>query len=139
MSPETLKNFNSFLKRITQSIREWASISTIHGISKIANSKYVLLKILWSCLVLISFSFLMMILIESILSFFKFEVDTNIKIIREMPTTFPVITFCNINGARYRTDFRDKFSNSYLINNSLLENRISSYRSIESFRNYFNI
>ena len=67
--------------------------STIHGIPNIFKTDRICVKIMWLVLFLLSSSAGIYLVIQSFISYFSFDVVTSIKVVKEIPTEFPAITF----------------------------------------------
>ena len=67
------------------------------SIVKIVHTPHFLLKAFLILFIIASTGFASYLVIQSILSYFQFEVSTQSRTIYETPTLFPKVTFCNLN------------------------------------------
>jgi hypothetical protein len=74
--------------------------STSHGIPNILKSDRKCLKIMWLVSFLLSSSVGIYLVIQSFINYFSFDVVTSIKVIKEIPTEFPAITFFILRNNR---------------------------------------
>jgi len=74
--------------------------STSHGIPNIIKSDRKCLKIMWLIFFLLSSSAGIYLVIQSFINYFSFDVVTSIKVIKEIPTEFPTITFFILRNNR---------------------------------------
>ena len=81
--------------------------STSHGIPNIIKTDRKCLKIMWLILFLLSSSAGIYLVIESFSNYFSFEVVTSIKVVKEMPTEFPTITFFILRNNRANIPLSD--------------------------------
>ena len=81
--------------------------STSHGIPNIIRTDRKCLKIMWLILFLLSSSAGIYLVIESFSNYFSFEVVTSIKVVKEMPTEFPTITFFILRNNRANIPLSD--------------------------------
>ena len=92
MEPEIKLNLNSI-------IREWALQSSSHGIPNIARAgKISFLKFLWTICFLISLSYSLYLVSESLIEFTSRPYITSQSLIEETPTQFPTVLICSLNA-----------------------------------------
>ena len=60
-------------------------------------TRYILIRIFLTLFLLVSSGLASYLVIDSIMTYFKFEVVTTTRTIYETPTLFPKVTFCNLN------------------------------------------
>ncbi len=94
------KSMGTLLKTI---IFEVFSKSTMHGVSKIFNSKNYLVKFMWTIFLFVCVGLFAHMAILSLLNYSRHDVTTKIRTIYERPTLFPTVTICNKN--LYTTDY----------------------------------
>ncbi|RNA38831.1 amiloride-sensitive sodium channel subunit gamma-like [Brachionus plicatilis] len=82
---------------IKKIIKESILSSTGHGFPNIIRSEKWPFKILWILSTLVSIGLCSLLIIQSILLYFSYEVTTKIRVISEFKSEFPTITVCNIN------------------------------------------
>lgn len=83
--------------KIKEIVIERTKSSTVHGFPNIVSSDKLFVKLTWILCVLSMIGLCSYIIIQSILSYFEYEVIKNIEIIDEIPSLFPTITICSIN------------------------------------------
>jgi hypothetical protein len=81
--------------------------STSHGIPNIIKTDRTCLKIMWLILFLLSSSAGIYLVIQSFISYFSFDVVTSIKVVKEIPTEFPAITFYILRNKRVNKSLND--------------------------------
>jgi hypothetical protein len=74
--------------------------SKSHGIPNIIKTDRKCLKIIWLILFVLSSSVGIYLVIQSFINYFSFDVVTSIKVIKEIPTEFPAITFFILRNNR---------------------------------------
>jgi hypothetical protein len=93
-------NVKSKKEKVIEKSIEIGLGSTSHGIPNIIKSDRKCLKIMWLILFLLSSSVGIYLVIESFINYFSFDVVTSIKVIKEIPTEFPAITFFILRNNR---------------------------------------
>ena len=84
-------------KNIKNCFKEWCLCSTTHGISSITRNNYKILKFLW-ILCLIAVTIICGILLyQSLIDYYRYGVNTNIDVVKDLDAYFPTISLCNIN------------------------------------------
>jgi hypothetical protein len=83
---------------IKKEFKEALANTSCHGASNLIKTNNLLLKTLWILAIVTSISGCSYLIVKSIVEYLKFEVVTNIKVIKEFDAEFPMITFCNENG-----------------------------------------
>lgn len=71
--------------------------STIHGIPSIFRTKRHFMKLIWLVSFIVSVSICSIYIIRAFTEYFDYDTVTKFKIVNEVPTLFPTVTFCNIN------------------------------------------
>ena len=80
-----------------KTLLEWAVESLIPGVPRIVNSKHSIpLRILWVLALLTSTSYCIFLCVQVYQNYFSWPSSTKISVIQEVPTNFPVISFCNM-------------------------------------------
>ena len=92
-----LKKPTKLSKRIQDTVSDAIKSSTGHGCPNILKSKIISIKIMWSFFTALSMGICTYLIIESILSYFKYEVTTKTRVVNEYMSIFPTITVCNLN------------------------------------------
>jgi len=87
-------------EKILEKSIEIGLASTSHGIPNIIKSDRTCLKVMWLIFFLLSSSVGIYLVIESFINYFSFDVVTSIKVINEIPTQFPAVTFFILRNNR---------------------------------------
>jgi hypothetical protein len=82
--------------RILEVLNEAASATTAHGIPSIAKNSNYFLKFMWTICLIASTGLCSYLVVESIVSYYDYEVVTKINVVYQNPAEFPTITICNI-------------------------------------------
>jgi hypothetical protein len=122
------KNWNDIKLKST----ELLSFSSFHGIPNIIHTKRNRIKVIWWLFLLASISTCSYLVTQSVLNYFKFDVITKIRHIKDQPTLFPRVSICNSN--MFTTNYADEFIKKKLedygigdiYNSSVLENLFPS-------------
>jgi amiloride-sensitive sodium channel subunit alpha/amiloride-sensitive sodium channel subunit gamma len=85
------------LKLIKSNVLQIGMISSANGIPNALNTKHKIIKYMWIVFFLISTGACAYSIIKSFQQYFQFDVVTKVRIINEIPSTFPKITICNRN------------------------------------------
>ena len=80
-------------KKILEKSIEIALGSSSHGIPNMFRNDKTCLKLMWIMLFLMGTSMAIYTVVNSIFSYFNYDVVTSINVINEIPTEFPAITF----------------------------------------------
>ena len=75
---------------------ECISKSTFHGLPKIFTSQYLIIKFMWLLLTLLVTSYCIWSILCLLNVYLNFNTYISTKIIQEIPTKFPAVTFCNM-------------------------------------------
>ena len=113
------KNKTSIKKCIVDLIED----STMHGLPRIFKSKSWLVKIMWFLCFLGSTGYCVYLTLTSVFDFLDYNVVTSIETFREIPSTLPAITICNLNQYQNNNSFE------------FVENRSKLYKSF-GFQNF---
>jgi hypothetical protein len=75
--------------------------------------KYIILRLIWSCFLLLSVSYCSFLIIRQTIQYFEYDVTTASRIINEAPTAFPAVDICNLNAydGNYAREIILKYSN----------------------------
>jgi hypothetical protein len=85
-------------KSIKQLTKEWAGSTTAHGFRNIVSRKTIFSRIFWSIAIMCSLAYCCYEIINTIILYKKYDVNTSIKLITETPTNYPVVDICNLNA-----------------------------------------
>ena len=83
-------------EKIKQNVKELLSSSTAHGIPNIVKTSSILFKIIWSIAFILSTCAGSYFVINSTLDYLKFQTVSSIKVIQEMQSQFPTLSFCSV-------------------------------------------
>ena len=108
---------NSKLIKIKKSLLDIALFSSSHGIPNIFASKKPFFKIMWTIFLLVCSRYCLYSIKQSLVSYLAWDVVTLIDIIKEVPTEFPAVTFCNLNP--YSTQYAQNQLNKFIKNLNL--------------------
>ena len=90
--------------------------STAQAIMNLVQTRHVTIKLFLAFCVFSTMAASSYFVISNVLNYFAFEVTTMSRHVFEMPTTFPKITFCNVN--QFTTEFALEFLKEIAINSS---------------------
>ena len=122
---KNLKAKAKFGVLILETIKSNVRNELLEVILKIFNSPHLLLKVYLFVCVIISIGLASYMIIQSIMSYFSFEVITTTRTIFEIPTLFPKVTLCNLNP--FTTNFAFEYlkefdeTNSFFVKESNLD------------------
>jgi len=86
---------SSKLTRIKEELKEAGMTTTGHVIMLIIRSQYLPMKIIFLLAWLIGFGITLYLITNNILDYYKYDVTTQTRVIREQPMIFPKVTICN--------------------------------------------
>ena len=84
------ENMEEYLKETVKEIR-------IDGLPNVLMSDLLVFKIMWIVVFLFSSSFCFFLVHSSFVEYFKYQVTTNLRLVTESKSTFPTISFYNMN------------------------------------------
>lgn len=82
-------------QKIKQTFVARASGSTFHGLTNLVNSEYIFLKLVWFLAMLASFSYFLIVIMQTVSEYYEYPVITNINRVYEKEPQFPMVEFCN--------------------------------------------
>uniref|UniRef100_A0A7E4V8G5 Amiloride-sensitive sodium channel subunit alpha n=1 Tax=Panagrellus redivivus TaxID=6233 RepID=A0A7E4V8G5_PANRE len=83
-------------RRMKETLIEWGSLSSCHGIPHMVEAHSTIAVIIWIIILIICFCIFMYFFIDTIIQFFSFGKTVELELdVTEM--LFPTITICNIN------------------------------------------
>ena len=91
------KKENLLLLRIKKESIELFESLTTHGIPNLFKTKYILVRVFWILLSLASIAASIYFVIQTVLEFFKFGINTEVRLIQSSEIQFPSILICNKN------------------------------------------
>ena len=92
-----IQNMTSILVKIRKVFKEWSVYTSFHGIPRVISGKYIFINILWLAFFLASFGYCTYRLIDVILVYNNYEIQTNIYVSTESEIEFPAVTICNMS------------------------------------------
>jgi hypothetical protein len=104
-------------KIIKEFIKDNLANSQTHGIPKIIKEENKLVKLMWIVCVIISAITCIALVTINIMDFLRFEVNSKIRVIHELPTIFPTVTICNKN--MFTTDYSVQFLKELIAQHNL--------------------
>ena len=97
--------------------------STVHGVSRIVKTDHYLVKLVWTVMILVSVSFGVYNISETINDYYKFNVITHVERVDLKEVIFPGITICA----------KSYYNMSHFKNNSLMSSRYTSENQFKNF------
>ena len=91
------KSVKSLREELSELIADWMAFTTIHGLSRILNAKYVALKLMWLVCFLMGMGITIYLIATTIQVYFEYNEITNTQIVSDLPSQFPTVTVCNLN------------------------------------------
>ena len=83
-------------KELKEELKQVGQITSTHGIARLI-SRPLSLKIIWAIFFLISVGACLFILVGNFRDYFKFDVNTLVKVVPQDTIPLPSITICNLN------------------------------------------
>ena len=113
--------------------------STAQIILKIFKTEYILLKIMLAISVVGSIALCSYLIIQSILNYLSYEVNTKIRKVEETPTLFPQVTICSRNAFATYDGFEFLKNATDILSNPPFENDDVAYAVLFASIKAFNI
>lgn len=85
------------LKNLEKELEQFGNNSTIHGISHIFNSPKSLVKVIWTFIFLLCFSFSLVLLSQTIINYLSYKTSSKLAVKIHNEIDFPAVTICNRN------------------------------------------
>ena len=95
-------------------INEWGSFSMIIGISHIMSTNSKAIKLLWAVFFLVCLGFCIYQIMDTIVTYSKYETTPKIDVVREASVPFPAITICSVKSYKEYTFKMEKLDDTYL-------------------------
>jgi hypothetical protein len=108
--------------RIKKELKEAGMTTTGHVIMLIIRSQYWPMKIIFFLAWLVGLGITLYLITNSILDYYKYDVTTQTRVIREQPMIFPKITICNAD--RFVTNDSISFLGNVLRNEESFDAKI---------------
>lgn len=86
-------------------LREWASISTFHGLPKIIVADSWLLRIFWLLVTVPAYAYCASFIMRNVADYYEYPVITNINRVYESAPEFPTVKFCYHNRNSWGCSF----------------------------------
>jgi hypothetical protein len=133
--------FKKKISKIKNLILQWSQSVTYHCFPKIFKEKTrFCMRFIWALIFLIFSSFTCYILVNNIISYYKYSVVSTIQIVNEQKSVFPLVTICNSNPfvtkyaenltrnlakEFFQVDLDNNLSFAFYVNN--FPNKLASY------------
>lgn len=116
-----LKKNTKSNEKIKNAIIDVIQSSSSHGIPNIFKSSNISIKLMWILFTLISAGLFAFMVIDNLMSYFKFEVTTKSRVVFELVSEFPTVTICNINyfTSHYSQEIIENYKENYKYHNPL--------------------
>ena len=101
-------NTGDLLEKINNESFKLFSKSTIHGISKVIKSRNLPKKLVWACLVIVSYTYCAYSVMQNTIDYLKYPVIKKYGQVYENEPNFPAVTFCNFNESNHICIFNDR-------------------------------
>lgn len=113
--------------------------TSIHGIPYVVRSDRIYMKLMWIIIFLVFAGYCCYSIVNSFFTFFGFEVDTNIEILRDSNALFPTISICILQQCGFgdtaepnyqsiiQQTIQQQFNKSGNLTQSALDNIMKSY------------
>ena len=95
-------------ERLRHFFIEWATYSTIQGLTNMVRARSKLVLTIWIVSFLLSIAYCSFVTISIVLNYLSHQVLINMQVVTTIPTEFPAVTICNLNP------FDRKRSQSYI-------------------------
>jgi hypothetical protein len=119
---ENKKSSLSILASFKLIITEWFLSSTAHALPNIFRTGNIFLKIMWLCCFLASASWCIASMITTLNNYYTWPSYISTKIIQEIPTQFPAVSFCNMKAV-------NKTRSQYYLDTKVIKLNASVYVS----------
>lgn len=103
-----MKKKLSLSQKYKKRFTKWCRNTSSHGIAHSFRTNSPALRILWIICFILSLAYCMQIIIKSLFDYVKYDTNVSIKVIYDLPASFPAITICNLNA------FNEASSSDYL-------------------------
>ena len=130
--------YKTLLGKLQEMAREFILTRTsFYGLSNVFKTKFVIMRIFWSLVVISFVSFTIEGIVDSITKYFEFQVFTKIEIIHESVSLFPAVTICNVNP--FFAKFADNYFETILKKNNLTLAQLNSkdWRKLDDIKLFF--
>lgn len=135
---------------ISEKLEVCGEKSTIHGVPFYIRAERIPVKIMWGVIILASTGYCAYSVVASFMSYLKYEVDTNVEILRDSDAQFPAVSICILqvcdldNNKEYKSYFsrmiQDDFNSSGKLTDEELNGIMKTYNLktlIIKSRDYF--
>jgi hypothetical protein len=118
---------SSKLTRIKEELKEAGMTTTGHVIMLMIRSQYLPMKIFFLLAWLVGFGLTLYMATNNILDYYKYDVTTQTRVIREQPMIFPKVTICNSD--RFVTNDSISFLANFIRNDGNFAAKINEART----------
>ena len=94
---KSLEEPGSLKAQVKHAIKEWAIVSTAHGLPNMFRNERLFLKLMWIAFFLVSAAACFYLMCLSISAYLQFDVSNKISVIYQTPSDFPTVAICNQN------------------------------------------
>ena len=108
-------------KEVLVAFKDLLADSTVHGIPRLLKSKSYLSKVVWAFFFIISFSYCVYVIFETVFDYLEYKTVVSFDNYPEVPSLLPAITICNLNP------YQTKSSLDFVQNSNNKAGNISSY------------
>ena len=84
-------------EKLKEKFIKWSESSTTHGYPNIFRANLIILKIFWFICLMISLGFCVYFIVNTVMEYSKYDVNTKIEKIVKRPIEFPTVRICNLN------------------------------------------
>jgi hypothetical protein len=116
-------------KIILEKFLEWSKNSSSHGYPHFFRTNRIPLKIMWMICFIIANGLCAYLILKSCSEYLEFSVNTQIRVINQIPMDFPSFQICNQNP--FVSTIGRKFVLDYLREN--LNENVSSYKTLREY------
>lgn len=85
LSTKYIRDYKNTMKyfEIKKSLSEWVNTITLHGLRNFFRTNYISIRIVWAIAFIISSTLCYALIIQNVLNYFKFEVNTKIRVLEQ--------------------------------------------------------
>lgn len=126
------------LKNLREKLTTWSSNTTIHAISNISRSDAIIIRVMWILFFLSALGYFSCLVVQTVISYLKFGVTTQVAYERVPSLEFPTVTFCNQKSFRYHSLMNHStFNNLLYLKASILSSIDSNKTSLKLLDDFF--
>lgn len=115
------------IDQIKEKTHTFIKSTTVHGLTRIGKTDKLLVKLIWTVILLGSVSFGMTYIVRTIKDYYQYDVITNIERVEPKEVTFPAVTVC-------QSAYYDKFyyNGTFTKSKTFLGNRLKDFIRVVS-------